>query len=129
MEVEGVGKVAGGYQKKETPVVEQESARVMQPKEVAVSEPKVSEGQKQEEKQNKERVVSEASINDAVSKANRNMDKVRCEYSYHKETNRVSIRVIDEATKEVIREIPPEKSLDMLQKMWEMAGILVDEKR
>ncbi|MBO5488890.1 MAG: flagellar protein FlaG, partial [Eubacterium sp.] len=96
MEVEGVGKVAGGYQKKETPVVEQESARVMQPKEVAVSEPKVSGGQKQEQKQNKERVVSEASINDAVSKANRNMDKVRCEYSYHKETNRVSIRVIDE---------------------------------
>jgi len=32
-------------------------------------------------------------------------------------------------TDEVIREIPPEKSLDMLQKMLEMAGILVDEKR
>ena len=37
--------------------------------------------------------------------------------------------VINEDTDEVIREIPPEKSLDMLQKMWEMAGILVDEKR
>ena len=45
------------------------------------------------------------------------------------ETNRVSIKVINEDTDEVIREIPPEKSLDMLQKMWEMAGILVDEKR
>ena len=129
MEVEGVGKVAAGYRKTEVPVVEQEAVHVSQPKEVAASESKVLEKQDQEQKQNKERVVSEASINDAVSKANRNMDKVRCEYSYHKETNRVSIRVIDEATKEVIREIPPEKSLDMLQKMWEMAGILVDEKR
>ena len=35
----------------------------------------------------------------------------------------------DVDTDEVIREIPPEKSLDMLQKMWEMAGILVDERR
>lgn len=57
------------------------------------------------------------------------MEHTRCEYSYHKEKNRVSIKVINEDTDEVIREIPPEKSLDMLQKMWEMAGILVDEKR
>ena len=63
------------------------------------------------------------------SEANRRMEHTRCEYSYHKETNRVSIKVINEDTDEVIREIPPEKSLDMLQKMWEMAGILVDEKR
>ena len=71
----------------------------------------------------------EATIDDAVKSANRRMEHTRCEYSYHKETNRVSIKVINEDTDEVIREIPPEKSLDMLQKMWEMAGILVDEKR
>ena len=41
----------------------------------------------------------------------------------------IVFKVINEDTDEVIREIPPEKSLDMLQKMWEMAGILVDEKR
>jgi len=77
----------------------------------------------------KERVPSEATIDDAVKSANRKMEKTRCEYSYHKETNRVSIRVLDADTDEVLREIPPEKSLDMLQKMWEMAGILVDERR
>ena len=74
-------------------------------------------------------MASEASINDAVSKANHRMEHTRCEYSYHKETNRVSIKVLNADTDEVIREIPPEKSLDMLQKMWEMAGILVDERR
>ncbi|MCI7503897.1 MAG: flagellar protein FlaG [Clostridium sp.] len=77
----------------------------------------------------KEHNPSEATIDDAVKSANRRMEHTRCEYSYHKETNRVSIKVINEDTDEVIREIPPEKSLDMLQKMWEMAGILVDEKR
>lgn len=79
--------------------------------------------------QQRERAASEATIDDAVRSANRKMDRTRCEYSYHKKTNRVSIKVLDEDTGEVIREIPPEKSLDMLQKMWEMAGILVDERR
>ena len=31
--------------------------------------------------------------------------------------------------KEVIKEYPPEKTLDMIAKVWEMAGIMVDEKR
>lgn len=79
--------------------------------------------------QQKEHAPSEATIDDAVKKANLKMEKTRCEYSYHKETNRVSIKVFNAETDEVIREIPPEKSLDMLQKMWEMAGILVDERR
>lgn len=85
--------------------------------------------ERQGSEQQKEHAPSEATISDAVSKANLKMDHTRCEYSYHKKTNRVSIKVINADTDEVIREIPPEKSLDMLQKMWEMAGILVDEKR
>ena len=36
---------------------------------------------------------------------------------------------IHEKTKEVIREFPPEETLDMIAKAWELAGILVDEKR
>ncbi len=81
------------------------------------------------EQQQKKHTPSEATMLDAVSKANLRMEHTRCEYSYHKKTNRVSIKVIDRDTDEVIREIPPEKSLDMLQKMWELAGMLVDEKR
>ena len=85
--------------------------------------------QDEQAKKERERVASEASIKEATNRANRSMERTRCEYSYHKETKRVSIKVIDKDTDKVIREIPPEKSLDMLQKMWEMAGILVDEKR
>lgn len=120
------------------PVETSEAAAVSVEQEVAAATRTVTsssqagegkEGQQGDEKKEKERVASEASIDDAVKNANRRMERTRCEYSYHKETNRVSIKVFDADTDEVIREIPPEKSLDMLQKMWEMAGILIDERR
>ena len=50
-------------------------------------------------------------------------------YGIHEATNRVTIKIIDKDTKEVIKELPPEKTLDMIAKAWEMAGILVDERR
>lgn len=70
-------------------------------------------------------------IKNAVDHANKTMRhaKTKCEFSYHEETKRVSIKVIDEETEEVIREIPPEETLEMLSKMWELAGLMVDEKR
>ncbi|MDK2807595.1 MAG: flagellar protein FlaG [Clostridiales bacterium] len=88
--------------------------------------------QSDDKKENSSREASERQIKNAVSQANRKMQKLEntsLEFAYHEPTKRVSIKVIDKDTKEVVREIPPEKSLDMLQKMWELAGILVDEKR
>ncbi|MBQ9767663.1 MAG: flagellar protein FlaG [Lachnospiraceae bacterium] len=70
-------------------------------------------------------------IKSAVDHANQTMrqSKTKCEFSYHEETKRVSIKVIDAETEEVIREIPPEETLEMISKMWELAGLMVDEKR
>lgn len=70
-------------------------------------------------------------IKNAVDHANKTMRhaKTKCEFSYHEETKRVSIKVIDEETEEVIREIPPEETLEMISRMWELAGLMVDEKR
>lgn len=50
-------------------------------------------------------------------------------FGIHDKTNRVTIKIVDKKTKEVIKEFPPEKTLDMIAKAWEMAGIMVDEKR
>ena len=36
---------------------------------------------------------------------------------------------LEAITKEVKKEYPAEKTLDMIQKVWEMAGLMVDEKR
>lgn len=50
-------------------------------------------------------------------------------FGIHEGTNRVTIKIVDKTTKKTIKELPPEKTLDMIAKVWEMAGILVDEKR
>ena len=50
-------------------------------------------------------------------------------FGIHEDTNRIMIKIMDKDTKEVIKEFPPEKTLDMIAKLWEMAGILVDERR
>ena len=50
-------------------------------------------------------------------------------FGIHEETNTVTIKLVDKDTRKVIKEIPPEKTLDMIAKIWELAGILVDEKR
>ncbi|WP_024832781.1 flagellar protein FlaG [Ruminiclostridium josui] len=73
-----------------------------------------------------ERVVIEAiqKANKAISGGNR-----RFEFSIHEKTNEIVVKVFDSDTNELIREIPNEKVLDMVAKMCEMAGILVDERR
>lgn len=51
------------------------------------------------------------------------------EFGYNEPTHRVTITIKDKETDEVIKEIPSDKALKMLEKAWEIAGILVDEKR
>lgn len=46
----------------------------------------------------------------------------------HEVTKTVMYTVIDTQTDEVIAEFPPKKIQDMIAKMWELAGLFVDEK-
>lgn len=64
----------------------------------------------------------------AVSDLNKQMSSSEAIFGIHEETNRVTIKIVDKSTKEVIKEFPPEETLDMIAKVWEVAGILVDEK-
>lgn len=67
-----------------------------------------------------------------IKKAVENINKqinTEAVFGIHEGTNRVTIKLVDKNTKETIKELPPEKTLDMIAKVWEMAGILVDEKR
>ena len=72
---------------------------------------------------------SQETVKRAVEQLNKNMSHSEAIFGIHEETNRVTIKIVDTDTNEVIKEIPPEKTLDMIAKIWEMAGILVDEKR
>ncbi|HHU71965.1 MAG TPA: flagellar protein FlaG [Clostridiales bacterium] len=75
--------------------------------------------------------ASEQYIRSELSKVNNRLKShnTRCEFGYHEETRRVTIKVMDKDTEEVIREIPPEETLDMIEKLWELAGLMVDERR
>lgn len=73
--------------------------------------------------------ASISQIRAAISEANYKAVRTRCEFAVDDATNRISIKVIDKETDEVIREIPPEESLEMLAKIWELAGLIMDEKR
>ena len=72
---------------------------------------------------------SNEQIKKALDQIRKNMNNSEAVFGIHDGTNRVTIKIVDKKTKEVIKELPPEKTLDMIAKAWEMAGLLVDEKR
>ncbi len=75
--------------------------------------------------------VSEKVVIEAIQKANKAISggNRRFEFSIHEKTNEIVVKVYDSDTNELVREIPNEKVLDMVAKICEMAGILVDERR
>ena len=70
-------------------------------------------------------------VKNAVDTANDllKISRTSARFKYHEATKQVSIKIIDDETQEVIKEIPPEKSIEMVEKMLELSGMLVDEKR
>lgn len=68
-------------------------------------------------------------VRKAVDDINKKASYSEVQFGVHEATNRITIKIVDRDTKKVIRELPPEKTLDMIAKAWELAGILVDEKR
>ena len=72
---------------------------------------------------------SSEQVKKAVESINRNQAHTEAIFGIHEGTNRVTIKIVDKESKKVIKEYPPEKTLDMIQKLWEMAGLMVDEKR
>ncbi|WP_049895034.1 flagellar protein FlaG [Paenibacillus antibioticophila] len=50
------------------------------------------------------------------------------EISVHEKTNAIMIKVLNKDTGDLIREIPPEKTLEIVAKMMEFAGLIIDER-
>lgn len=75
--------------------------------------------------------VSEKSVIEAIEKANKITltHDTRAEFSVHEITKDIMVKIVDVNTNEVIREFPPKKFLDLIAKLWDLAGIVVDERR
>ena len=97
---------------------------------VAVAKTQKGSGrQGYESQENAGQQPSNETIRRAVENINKNLKNSEAIFGIHEKTNRVTIKLVDKETKEVIKELPPEKTLDMIAKAWELAGLLVDEKR
>lgn len=106
-----------------------QSAALNQPTAVGqatASDQKGKYGDADGKKQNKENAATMKDVNEINKIINQN---TVAEFGYNEPTNRITIKIKDKETDEVIKEIPSEKALEMLAKVWELAGILVDERR
>ena len=81
------------------------------------------------ENQDQQQQPSADQIKKAVEEINKKMANSEAVFGIHDKTNRVTIKIVDKETKKVIKELPPEKTLDLIAKAWELAGIMVDERR
>ncbi|WP_445669648.1 flagellar protein FlaG [Paenibacillus sp. FSL R10-2736] len=50
------------------------------------------------------------------------------EISVHEKTHAIMVKIFDKQSGDLIREIPPEKLLDVAANMMELSGLIVDEK-
>jgi flagellar protein FlaG len=67
---------------------------------------------------------------EAIEHANKDL-KVKntsLHFSIHEKTKAITVKVIDNETKEILREIPPEKILDMVAVMLEKTGLFFDKR-
>ncbi len=68
-------------------------------------------------------------IKNAISEMNKKMfNNSEAVFGIHEDTNRITIKIVGKTTRETIKELPPEKTLDMIAKAWELAGLMVDER-
>lgn len=118
-----------------TEVATPEQSRVYDATTVKVAEAQKQDGKNEQDGKNGQdgtsanQQASNEQIKKAVEQLNKNMPNSEAIFGIHDATNRVTIKIVDKQTKEVIKELPPEKTLDMIAKAWELAGLLVDERR
>jgi len=101
---------------------------------IAVSAPEESQENvkpiaKQDVDKGDEQPLSEKEQQRRMARLQDTLKNHNIEISYNEEVNRYAIKVLDSDSKEVVKEIPSEKSLEMFAKMLEIEGLLVDEKR
>ena len=90
-----------------------------------------SNGSKVQTKEgNVQKTDDEGKVKNAVDKMNKLLEEssTHVEYEVHEKFKDIMIKIVDNDTKQVVQEIPSKKLLDMVAKLCEMAGIMLDKK-
>ena len=74
--------------------------------------------------------ISHEELEKSIEKANQFLLGLNIQFDFkiHEGTGRTVVRLVDKQTEEVVKEIPPEKMLDVIAGIWDMAGIVIDRK-
>ncbi|AYD40714.1 flagellar protein [Clostridium fermenticellae] len=74
--------------------------------------------------------VSETDIKRALDKFNKLLEdkSTHLKYEVYGKFKDIVVKVIDDNTEDVIKELPPKSIIDMVDKFCEMAGMFVDKK-
>ena len=83
--------------------------------------------QKKQAKDNQQ--MDEKSVNLMTKELNELMSKINCdlEFSYHKEVNMMSVKMIDRKTQEVLKEMPPESMIKHMMAAKDWLGAFLDK--
>lgn len=110
--------------------VEAQASSINEPVEIKKVDGSDKNGGTKSDSEQQERKPSDNTLRQALKDMNKRLNNnTIAEFGIHEGTNRITIKIKDKDTDEIIREVPAEKTLDLIQKAWELAGILVDEKR
>ena len=93
-----------------------------QDEELGVQEAVEANAQKKEEPNEEDMQQMMKELNELMSRINCNL-----EFSYHKEVNVMSVKMIDKATNEVIKELPPEEMIDNMIQAKDWIGAFLDK--
>ena len=93
-----------------------------QDEKMGVQEAVEANAQKKEEPNEEDMQQMMKELNELMSRINCNL-----EFSYHKEVNVMSVKMIDKATNEVIKELPPEEMIDNMIQAKDWIGAFLDK--
>lgn len=80
--------------------------------------------------QKDDKILSEDDVSEISDALNKLMEKENndIKFDYCKELDQLTMQVVDRKTKEVIKQFPPERMLEVLKGIREWVGILLDKK-
>lgn len=99
---------------------------------IVVKDPEEAQSGKQKDSRKEEGQSpnGQDAVNEMMDKMAQDVGhNAEAKFDVHEDTKRVMIKIVDKDSQEVLKEYPPEKTLDMIAKVWELAGLFVDEKR
>ncbi|WNS42668.1 flagellar protein FlaG [Paenibacillus sp. MMS20-IR301] len=121
---------AGSYSAKPTETGSRNEQNIVKTGGSTINQVSSSEELKKMENQGVPISLGEEQVVKALDRALKALEgpSTTLEVSMHKETKTIMVKILNKETGELIREVPPEKTLDLVANMMQIAGIIVDER-